>query len=408
MILLNTRNSFVLLTAEEKEHIVSEFIRNKMYKDLAMFISTTESVNFTDLFIYDNFLDISVYRLISQEIFNYFKVLIDKDNPSEAIKIIYKMYFNTYINTYRNKYNINMNISDFIQSELIDSMLNYLVQLRLDETLHIILGDIDSNINIPGYQIIIDFIFNEELNIDYKTIEYCFYNEFIGHEDLIDNFYYLIERYDEEYLTELLYRIFDNREELLGYAQLLYKRYSVNYIKNGYDLSYLDCYSLNQYKGFDFIKKIVQDKLLVDMEMDFYYEFISNGLNMFTETNDLRRIKIYESLSKWYVDILESHKIKSIFFQQNYVDKDESFPIEDEDILLMVSDLNTMGYLLKLEDLALYDQIIRLINISRFEFFKVRRKSGIERLISKTINDYNRDTIENFIKTDFLSFILYL
>ena len=137
MIQLNTRNKVVLLNNMEKEHLLTEFLRNEMYSDISFMILTLDDCDFFDLFMFGNFLDVNIYRKISQEMFNYFKLLIDKEMYSEAIKIIYRMNFNTYINTYKNKSSDNFPVEDYIQSELIDSMLNYLYQLRLDDQLQL-------------------------------------------------------------------------------------------------------------------------------------------------------------------------------------------------------------------------------------------------------------------------------
>lgn len=408
MIQLNTRNKITLLNNLEKEHLLTEFLRNEMYSDISYMILTLEYCDFFDLFIFGNFLDISIYRKISQEMFNYYKLLIDKELYSDAIKIIYKMNFNKYINTYKNQFNNNFNIEDFIQSELIDSMLSYLHQLRLDDQLQLILSDIYANKDIPGEDIIREFIYNPDLNIDYKTLEFCLNNEFISHDVFINNFYFLLERYDDEYLTEILFRIFDNKDEILGYSLILYKKYLVEKRNGEYIISPLINYSMDQYKGFDFIRKVIQDKILVDVETDFYYEFLDRGRNTFIKANDKRRSVLYEKLNDWYLSILENNLIKPIFLKQIYVDKDSNFPLSHEDLLLIVSDTISFGYILDLDEFSLYEQIIRLINLSRFSFFQLRRKAGIESIINRNLSDYNYEVFMSFIKSDFLAFVLYL
>lgn len=408
MIQLNTRNRVVLLNNMEKEHLLTEFLRNEMYSDISFMILTLDDCDFFDLFMFGNFLDVNTYRKISQEMFNYFKLLIDKEMYSEAIKIIYRMNFNTYINTYKNKSSDNFPVEDYIQSELIDSMLNYLYQLRLDDQLQLMLSDIYAHKDIPGSDIIREFMYNPELNIDYRTMEFCLNNEFINHDDFINNFYFLLDRYDDEYLTEILFRIFDNKDELLGYSMILFKKYLVEKRNDEYQLSLLIDYTVDQYRGFDFIRKVIQDKLLVDVETDFYYEFLDRGRNIFIKANDKRRSVMYEKLNDWYLTLLENNLIKPIFLKQQYVDKDSKFPLNHEDLLLLVSDTISFTYILDLDEFSLYEQIIRLINLSRFSFFQLRRKAGIESIINRNLSDYNQDVFMSFVRSDFLAFVLYL
>lgn len=407
---LNSRKKIVLLKNNEKEQLISHFFRNNMYGDICYLIMTLEDCNLEDLFIYGDFINIEEYRKVSQEIFNYFKLLIDKKMYSDALKFIYKFSFSKYINSYTSTYNVmEHSSSDFVQSELIDSFLSYLYQLRLDSELQILISDIYANTDIPGSDIIKDFIFNSKIDLDYKSLEFCLDNNFLSHENLIDNFYIFLNKYDDDFLQDILLKIFDNRDEILGYSLLLYRRYSVNKSKDGeFVLERLINYTVDQYKGFDFIKRIVQERILLDMETDFYYEFLDMGRTVFVRTNDKRRTIIYEKLNSWYIKILENNSIKSLFLKQEYVDNDTDFPLEQEDLLLMVSDTVTLTYILELDTFPLYEQIIRLINLSRFKFFKLRRKSGIESLLAGNISDYNYEVITSYTKYDFLTFVLYL
>lgn len=409
MIQLNTRNPIVLLNTDEREYLISEFIRTDRHYDLALMLSTLEGCMIDDMFIYGEFINLETYRKISQEVFNYFQILINKELYSEASKIIYKFRFNHYINSNEEQFNNKCHlISDYIQSELVDTMLKFLVELRLDYQLQVLLTDIYGNDNIPGDSIIENWVFRKVSEFDFRTLEYCITQGFISHEKLIDNFYTLLDKYDDDFLTELLFRIFDNQHEILGYSQLLFKKYSIEKKQDSYYLNQIYLYNTDQYRGFDFIRNIIRERLLVDMETDFYYNYLEKGRSIFIRETDKLRGGIYTKLNDWYLNILENDLIKSIFLKQDYVDKDSSFPLKDEDILILVSDVNTYGYLLELEEMDLYDMIIRLINISRFSFFKVRRKSGIENLLRKNVSDYNYLVINDFSRGDFLAFVLYL
>lgn len=410
------KNKAIVLDNDEIQKLSIHFINKRMAKDMAMFIATQHGVDLRNLFIYGEFVEIEFYRNVTTEIFNFIRYLIDNNKSIDVLNILKKFYFETYVPSNKRDYDYYKDhIEDYIQSELIDTIIYYLIELRKDEDLQLILGDIYGNATIPGPDIISYTVFHNKFDIDYKTLEYLINSEFVDYDVLMDNFYILLEKFDDEFIGELLLSIFSNKNERLGFALMLFRRYCVyNRFKDGKLV--LECipnYTSEQYKGFDFIKSKLRELIELDVETDFYYEFIDRGLTLFNEAEDKLRSNIYTKLNKWYVSKLENiGEISRIFINKGYVDRDKEFPLSDSEIRITASDINCLRFITAMEsNMDLYDQVIRFINLSRFEFLQCRRKLGIEEMLTDLIYENGFESYLVFTKFNshaFLSFILYL
>lgn len=404
--ILDGKSKLIVLTNDEREELIQKFITENKSYDMSMLIITQPDMTFNDLFVYGDFLSESFYLEVSQCILNYLISLTERGNFSEVIMVIQKMDMSVYIPTFGNlQYDkTKFRIEDYTQSNILCSLIYYLVEYRKDEELMQLLNILYTSNNFP--EMVIDMIiFDSRVDFNYKIIKDVLFNEYLSRDVFLDNFYKLEIKYDEEFLTELLLSIFTNRVEMIEILIALYKRYVFYKSSSGYVTELNPIYNNEQYVGFEFILKRIKEIITLDVETDFYYNFLDKGKRAFINSNDRRRSIIYDNLEIWYTGILEKMIINKIFLEQNYVDKELSFPLNNLDIMILVSDVNCLSYILALTSFDIYNSLIRIINLSRFEFFKVRRKSGIEELIGDLIDEDNEHIYKNFLNNNFLCFI---
>ena len=404
--IINGKSNIIILTDEEKEELINKFISNNSSYDMAMFIITQDDISFEEMFLYGDFLNNSFYLETSQHILNYMIGLTEKNNFSEVLNIIQKMHVDVYIPTFGNlAYDKErFRIEDYTQSNILCSLIYYLVDFRKDEELKQLLHVVHSSGLFPEF--IIDMIiFDDKVNFDYKIIKDVLFNEYLSRDSFINHFYLLVEKYDEEFLTELLLSIFSNKREMIEMLISLYNRYVFYKREDKFVTELNPLYNNEQYEGFDFILKRIKEVMLLDIETDFYYNFLDHGRRVFVGAKDRKRSFMYDNLVRWYTQLLESSSINRIFLEQEYVDMDKDFPLDKLEIMTLVSDTNCIAYILALTSFDLYDSLIRIINLSRFKFFQVRRRSGIEELIGELITEDTEDIFKQFLNNRFLCFI---
>lgn len=405
-----------LISREEKTHILKEFISKNMYKDLAYFFITQDDIEMNDIFIFENFIDKEFYINVFKEIFLYFINTIENRssvNFDAFRRTISKFDFTHYIKgtdliTPRE---VKENVRSYVCSSYIETVIKYLTDLRLDDSLNIFISELYNNKYIPGEYIISNIICDDRFEFNFKTIEYCIHNSLISIEEFVDTFYIYKSRYDDDFLNNQLFELFYDKNNMLILLKILFNKYYIHEDKTGKIVMEYACLysSLEQYKGVEYIRKFLMDILKNDIERDLFFDFIEKGRNHFIACSDKVRAIIYDKLFNWYADNLDSDKFSENFLNKKYVDTYEEFPLSHEDILKMMSDVNTLNYLSNYEEFDTYNSFIRMINISRFKFFSYRRSGGINSMISRVYtSSYDRELVELSTNINMIAFILYL
>lgn len=410
------KESKVLISREEKTHILKEFISKNMYKNLAFFFITQDDIEMDDIFLFDSFIDKEFYENVFKEIFLYFIGTIENTsniNFDAFRRTISKFEFNYYIRgtDLITPLELKEHIRSYVCSSYIETVIKYLTDLRLDDTLNVFISELASNKYIPGEYIISSVIKDDRFDFNFKTIEYCIHNSLISIEEFVDTFYIYRNRYDDDFLNNQLFELFYDRNNMLILLKILYNKYYIHEDNNGKIVMEYSCLSSSndQYKGIEYIRKFLMDILKNDIERDIFFEFIERGRNYFISCSDKSRSMIYDKLFNWYADNLDSDLFSNNFLNKKYVDTYEGAPLSHEEILKMMSDVNTMNYLSAYEEMDAYNSFIRMINISRFNFFTFRRTMGINNMISRVYTcSFDREIVELSTNINMIAFILYL
>lgn len=397
---------------DEVEHIIGEMVHRNMSSDLAnMFLRTENIIDMDDIFIMGAFKENEFYEDVFKNLFQFFIQTIEfqKDEFTAMEKIINKLDFTHYIPL---TYSLNRNekiehLKSYYQSKLLDSIIHYLIDLRLDDALKVTLISIKENTNIPGPYIINSIYYDERFELNFKVVKFMIENELIDITSFIDNMHKMFKIYDTEFINDVLYDMFVFRENILLFLQVVYS-YFIIYPSSDkrFNCDYIGPEHLRE--SIDYLKRFIKDIIITDIERDFFYEYVSPGRDRFQAAGDKYRSNSYSKLYDWYADNLESDLFMNNFLNNLYVDIDGSRPLDNDELLTMGSDLNTIRYIVEMDHMTPYDLFVRTINLSRFELFTYRRERSIGEVLERNMDNNTAMFIRMALDNNLVAFLLYL
>ncbi|MGL5316960.1 MAG: hypothetical protein ACRC92_27120 [Peptostreptococcaceae bacterium] len=392
----------VILKPEEKEKVLAELISSRRHYDLAMFICTQNYNSFEDIFLYGGLIEDSFYMNVFTEIYKYYVALIVNDHSVLATtSVTNKIKLNRFVDPSEPFIQFKGRGIDYYISNLILSIAYYFADLRLDDNLNEFLSDIFHNESIPGEEIVRGICSQKPIELSVPVLKHIIYYDMISIKNLLPIIVKKHKEVSDYDIEDILHNLLLDRDLIIPCIRELLKRYYV--VKSPREVVYNG--NIEDKEAWDLIRTYVSEIVKIDVEMDFYNDYVEPGLSVFLECGDKRRSMIYSKLQDWYIKNIESSAFIDTFCEQEYVDKSEAFPLSHEEVLTIVSDINTLEYLGDITDLSLYQQFIRYININRFDFIKIRHKAGIEDIVSDILDIETDLSIELGFKDDVYIFV---
>lgn len=367
------------ISRSELDHIMSEFSRNNMYYDMAMFF-ITQDIDYDDVFSLDYNMPASFYKNVFSVIYKYVITKIDKGQMDNAIRDVFvKLRCYNYLTKPALKGII---LRDCYSCRLIEFTLKYLVRD----------GDLDSaNFLIDNLMICPEVNNKVIYTMMLKNPELC-HQHIIS--NMIDGEYLDIEQVFELILErakvtpistikELILQIFNNREMLLHFAACVFHQYRI-WIEPKSDkksVVHVD----NKNKGerasiIDSIREFLIEIIWIDAELE-YYDFLNESKVRHKSEKNIYLAGVYDTYIKWFGSKMrEQNSFKNMLWC-GYEEDLGAMNIDEECLRELSLDLCNLIYITDMEMLDGYDLFIRMFNLNRFKLGYHRNTATIRRRI---------------------------
>ena len=363
----------------ELDHIMSEFTRNNMYYDMAMFF-ITQDIDYDDVFSLDYHMPVSFYKNVFDVIYKYVLNKIDKGQLDSAIRDVFtKLRCYNYLTKPSLQEVI---LRDCFSSRLIEYTLKYLVRD----------GDLDS-----ANFVIDNLMINPEVNNN-VIFEIMMKNPELCHQHIISNMIsgeyldisqvleLILERAKVTPMStikELVLEIFNNKEMLLHFAACVYQQYRIWVEPKSDKNTVVHIDNINKGERAEHINNI-RDFLIeiiwIDAELE-YFDFLNEAKMRHKHDKNLYLAGVYDTYVKWFGSKMREDNSFRNMLWCGYEEDLGTMNIDIECLAELSRDIVNLIYITDMEMLDGYELFIRMFNLNRFKLGYHRNTATIRRRI---------------------------
>lgn len=366
------RDKQIFISDEEKEELMSKFIVNNNYEDMANFFISQNYITSEDVFEY-HFLSTNrkYYLNVFQHIINF---LLDPKNTHNFKKymgnIIQKLHINCY--KYSKCFNGKTIDRDLILCSFLTDVVEQLaINSRTSDLLFVIVSLCDvETINVEVVKRLIAT--NKQSYIFGSVVEEIVSSRYLPLEDTLDIIEYRFGQTLNSDITSYFRMLYRTEDDLVSIVNLMLTKYDFTFKNNKCKMKCL--YRGKRRMFYEFLRKYLSESIIPIAENELFS--IMNTIK-----NNSQTLGFFEfaRISSNIIEFLKStHRFQTFLINRNTIGSESTYSdISFSDVMYLQRNMDLMEYIAEIETLETFPLFIRLFNIGRFNFLSPSRQMPI-------------------------------